>query len=1471
MLTYRTGAAGVPGVAAAMAEHLKTETDVPELQTKMAEYYGTGIAPTEAGKCAAAPREDMDPRIADLLGIEPGRGLSEKEVANILTGLRTDGEAIPGKQIQASTQDRTRIAYADFTLSAPKSFSVALAFAPTEAERAILDRCHRDAVNATMAHIASQIGLARKGRGGSKGYEQGHLAWIQFDHYTARPTLKLPVVENGIHTTQLVTVKVAGDPQRHTHVVVPNVVATDGGRVTSFFQDRIKDRVHEWGSIYQAYLGTNLRKHGVQWALDDDQRKSMNQRMGRITTIPRWTCDLFSKRTGDGEEAARAYAANHGADWDNLTPEAKAKFMKGGTAKARRSKQDDLADYQAWMRQAQDAGYEHRSVLRPDEKKDLAPARERLELAYATSLPVLEGEMERRSTFEGSLARVAAAKGLIEAGIADPAELNAITAAYRSEGVRQNGLMTTLIWGKAGESQFASFTTALHLDQENEAISLLSKAGQDKSAALTVKQIDAAIGRVSAAQGLDFTTEHGRRQRDMAIALGTGGRAGVGVGVAGAGKTALIAPLVDAWHAEGRETFGVTLAWRQSHALAEAGVGRRRRSKEKPRPDTREFVAAGVSNANAMALTGFIFRAKAGMLKLDEKSVVIIDEMSQVGTRQLLEVARLREQYNFQIVGLADDLQCQSIEAGATVQLLRRALGAEQVPELLDTIRQSKVRDRETALMFRNERADEALARKAEDGTLLVVPGGYRQAVEAAADVFMQRRAEGSGDPRYSIAISVPTNADAREVGAEIRKRRRDLGEVGPDVVSIRASDQAGTEYDLALAIGDRVRLFSRVRAAGRSFGDNGSVVEVLAIDPASGLTVRNEKGTEATLNWSQLRHRDTGKIMLTYGDALTIDARQGDTVSEHITVMPAGSAAVNAYKAYTTESRHRLRSWLITSEGEEMQEIISRRPLGDPRNLEADPAAVRRSVLANMARNLNRHPEKQLATEFLEKARAVKRGAIDSMQAAWHRIEVRQQKRKKTSSGRPKSAKAEARENLAKAAEKAAPAPKVPMPPKERRMSEVEIQAAFATQLERIGLRLPGPPIMDGEKHTVQVEGARGKRKSGWYRGFPDGRRHSVAGNSKSGEIIRWLPTSTSSTPLSPEELARQREAAKAERQAAAERQSQKEQATAAEAARIWKAAKPARPDHPYLQAKNIRPGILRQAKAGETAAMSDGKQIKIGGRLIVPMRDVDGQLWNIQMISNSGSKMFLPGRKKGLFTVIGKESDPNMPLPIVEGYATGDTLHNTTALRTVIAFDSGNLLPVATAIHAKHPDRKLIFAADNDHHLPGISLNLEAGADGKVNVLWRPGATGKASAGNTIEYRVAGAPDTDWKVGATAADPTITSVTVPGLLPGSRYDVRVFASDNKMPLPNVGVVKAKEAAAATGGAVAIPPFDPGDPGTDWNDFSAKHGRGFTAIEMARQGVPIAVNVPPAAPGLSPAQRTAHAVEQSSKPKKEL
>lgn len=99
--------------------------------------------------------------------------------------------------------------------------------------------------------------------------------------------------------------------------------------------------------------------------------------------------------------------------------------------------------------------------------------------------------------------------------------------------------------------------------------------------------------------------------------------------------------------------------------------------------------------------------------------------------------------------------------------------------------------------------------------------------------------------------------------------------------------------------------------------------------------------------------------------------------------------------------------------------------------------------------------------------------------------------------------------------------------------------------------------------------------------------------------------------------------------------------------------------------------------------------------------MRDTGGIIHSLQFIDGEGNKRFLSGgRKKGCYFPIGS---PGEPLCIAEGYATAASIHEATGFPVAVAFDAGNLEPVARAMRAKFSKIKIILCADNDAQTPG------------------------------------------------------------------------------------------------------------------------------------------------------------------------
>jgi len=181
--------------------------------------------------------------------------------------------------------------------------------------------------------------------------------------------------------------------------------------------------------------------------------------------------------------------------------------------------------------------------------------------------------------------------------------------------------------------------------------------------------------------------------------------------------------------------------------------------------------------------------------------------------------------------------------------------------------------------------------------------------------------------------------------------------------------------------------VFDKVNAAFTNgthgnIGRNGSVLDVVKIQD-NGLVLRNRNGKEGFVPWDRLRD-EAGRFRLAYGEALTTHTAQGSTVTEHIHAMPSGSRPVTAFGAYTSGSRHREQSFIVTSDGAERAEIAGRRPLGDRR------AITPSDVLANVTRNFSRQDEKESAVSMLERAANVRRGTIQAVQASLQPMEAR-------------------------------------------------------------------------------------------------------------------------------------------------------------------------------------------------------------------------------------------------------------------------------------------------------------------------------------------------------------------------------------------------------------------------------------------------------------------------------------------------
>ena len=951
-----------------------------ELETELAQtaayYEGEGavvVAPT------------LGARWAELLDLRPSEAADRDAMLRFLSAETAAGQPTLPEQIKY-------LAY-DLTFSSSKEVGVQWAAEPNAARRAIYEGAHRGAVRDAMEEVGRRLGWTRRGAGSTEDVP-GEIAWIACQHYTSRPVADpggAPVAR--------------GDPNLHTHVLIRNAVMGADGQIGALDSMRLNGIVHEVGALYHLRMAARLADAGI--AVDLDRHGIA----AAVASTPAEAVDLFSKREGQVMAAARAYAEERGLDWDDLSAAQRVALTRAAAGISRASKSDGRISFERWREDLAAAGIEVSDPIGRTAVPDRSPeARaERAALAWDAAARTIGEVFEREAVLDETVLRTHAARALIPLGGGALEDVGAVLDQVERRGVIVHGEVTPLIRGRDGER--VRYTTQAQIDAEAGIVAMARTAAADRTGALTRDELDAGIAKAVTAKGQALNPG----QLDMAVALGTRGRLALGIGVAGSGKTTLLAGIVAAYQDPGREggarkLFGIATAWRQAGALRGAGVEdtapgslesaedaaarpaakvRGRRGRQQERADdltaARTLRDQGIAGQRVFATAALLANHERGKLRIDARSVIVIDEVSQLGVRDAYRLLAMQAATGCRILAIGDDRQCQAVEAGDVIDLFRRAIPG-QVPELLTTVRQQTDEQRRIAALFRDgkpESVAEALRMKQADGALEIVPGGAEAVHEAAGRVWT-RMADQTAERGWTFGLSAPTHQHARAASAVIRRIRRQRGEItGPDrtVACVDGRGAKGEQYDLQLAVGDRVRLFQKVggllldgegrRARGRPVrvGANGDVVQIAGFT-AQGFTVERD-GRHAEVTWLSIRDKATGRVKLSAGEVHTIDASQGATGHLWANIMPDG-AAIGMRRAYVSESRQRVRTYTVVGEDAEREAIARERGRGSRAEVTPD------DVLRHMAKALARVTEKTSALRFSEAIAALREPAME-------------------------------------------------------------------------------------------------------------------------------------------------------------------------------------------------------------------------------------------------------------------------------------------------------------------------------------------------------------------------------------------------------------------------------------------------------------------------------------------------------------
>ena len=173
----------------------------------------------------------------------------------------------------------------------------------------------------------------------------------------------------------------------------------------------------------------------------------------------------------------------------------------------------------------------------------------------------------------------------------------------------------------------------------------------------------------------------------------------------------------------------------------------------------------------------------------------------------------------------------------------------------------------------------------------------------------------------------------------------------------------------------------------------------------------------------------------------------------------------------------------------------------------------------------------------------------------------------------------------------------------------------------------------------------------------------------------------------------------------------------------------------HPYLTRTGVAAHGLHVGD-WEYVDLATGDVITVPNCLLIPIRDRTKKVHSLQCIEPTPSKLkryLKGGAKKGHFFSIGKPliHAEHLVFILVEGYATGASIYESTKHLVLVCFDASNLLSVALLLRTRAPNAIILFAADNDQwsrrddgtkYNPGMEAATKAAAAVQGHVTFPP-----------------------------------------------------------------------------------------------------------------------------------------------------
>ncbi len=646
------------------------------------------------------------------------------------------------------------------------------------------------------------------------------------------------------HTARATSANVIPDPHLHVHCVVVAAERSDG-RIVTPNQAAWMRHGREGGAYFRAELASRLREHG----LEIEAGSGKGSRFFEVAGVPAELCDRLSGRSREVDAKRAQFVRQYGRlprDQELADLAIKSRERKTAHTVA------ELDPY--WRSVCAEHGFDRRAA-RGVWQHSRTPTRENAARIVAERLPALIAE-------HGATVRTREVRAMayeLSAGSLTPAEAMRVV-----DELQRSGRLIAL----------ADDRVTSHTVRESERYVLSRAADSSPAPAGRVgdRAIADAIKRTESAIGASLSDE----QRVAVDVLASDARVAALTGPAGTGKGAVIGAASLAYQAEGRQVIAVATVGSTAMRLG------------------------GQAHARAYTIDGLAARVEYERIRLDERTVIFVDEAGMVDTHRLAILTRLAEDSGCQLRLIGDAAQLQAIGAGGLFEQV-----CQHVPtaDLAQIHRAREEWMRQAQIALREGRSTDALTILREHDAAHML-GTQREAMMRMVDDWNQWRH--NYDVADTLMVVHTSNADVDTVNMLAQAKRLEAGELG--YRSVQAPDRAYQLHE-----GDRVML----RTEPYVFEDR-SIPRVE--NGTRGLIVEADQraGTVRVALDEPHREPRTVTIELNKCEALRLDyashvyPAQGDTRSR--TAELTGGPHTNREAAYVGGSRLRDRHDLYTS-----------------------------------------------------------------------------------------------------------------------------------------------------------------------------------------------------------------------------------------------------------------------------------------------------------------------------------------------------------------------------------------------------------------------------------------------------------------------------------------------------------------------------------------------------------------------------